>query len=471
MKRSAMKRSAMKRSAIKPSGAMKPSGAAGPGRRRRELDWDRFVDRRWERAPARLPARLGGPPIRPDDAFRAAAAACAPFRAGTRFRALPDVRFFAGDAQIRAPGALLPGPRDRAVDDYHRRIARQLGGERFQLFIDQPLVVDFPLWAGVRDWITDLVARVGVPVLPIACDLAIGNAARTPRGLARRPHHAVLALVLRGRVRVRLWERLWGDPPNELVDFDRHEGEAVTLEAAAGDVLYWPARFWHIEQHVGRAADASMLLRLWIPTRGARSTDVVKEVLADLLDGALDQDGAVPFLPFPPRGEAPAAPLARAAAGLAELSRAPALARALRVVWARRVSACGLEPVPAAREAARPLDLSDLVRADPRGRPVRMPAGGGEWIWAVNGHAFALAGQRVAARVLRRLDGGGPVPVADLCRAEGGGWSAGARALVDELHRLRAIDVVDPGAGRTAVSTSADRSGARNAARRVGRGG
>lgn len=429
---------------MKGRGEIRAAGGAGAG----GLDWDAFVDRHWERAPARLPAPFTSPPIPPGDAFRAAAVACAPFRAGTRFRALPDVRFYAGDAQIRAPGALLPGPRDRGPGDYHRRVAGRLGAERFQLFIDQPLVVDFPLWARARDLVAGLVRRIGVPVLPIACDLALGNAARTPRGLARRQRHAVVALVLRGRVRVRLWERLWGDPPNETVDFDRHAREAVTLEATAGDLLYWPARFWHIEQHVGRATEGSMVLRLWIPSRGAPSTDVVKQVLAELLDDALEQDGAVPYLPFPPRREPLAPPLARAAACLAQLTRSAELTRALRVLWARRVSAHGLEPVPAARQEVRPLDLSDVVRADPGGRAVRMPAGAGEWIWAVNGHAFALAGHRTAARVLRRLDAGRPVRVGDLCRAERGGTpSAGVRALLDELHRLRAIHVVDAAGG------------------------
>ncbi len=425
-----------------------------------ELDWDRFLDNHWDKEPACLRAPFDRPPVPPEDAFRAAAVACAPFRAGTRFRALPDVRFFIEDAQIRAPGTLLPGPRDRDLHHYHRRVAGRLGKQRFQLFVDQPLMVDFPLWARVRDLVAGLVMRVGFPVLPIACDLALGNFARPPRGLAKRLHHSVIMLVLRGRVRVRLWERLWDDPPNEIVDFDRHARDAVTLEAGAGDILYWPARFWHVEQCIGRASDACMALRLWIPAQGARPTDVVKEVLADLFDEKLDHDGTVPFLPFPAlcagrcsvgpaRRDPLAGPLARAAGCLAQLSRGPELTRALRVLWAKRVSAYGLEPVPSADQTARALDPSDLVRADPGGQAVRMPCGEGEWIWAVNGHAFALQGHRAATRVLRLLDSGHAVRVGDLCREErGGAHASGVRALLDVLHRLRAIRVVGENPGR-----------------------
>lgn len=407
------------------------------------VDWCRLVDRDWDRRPALVRHRLPGPPVSAEDAFRAAAAACAPFRAGTRFRALPDARFFVEHAQIRAPGSLLPGPRDRDLDGYHRRVAGRLRGRRYQLFVDQPLLVDFPLWARVRDLVAGLLERVGVPVLPIACDLAIGDFARTPRGFSKRLHHSVVALVLRGRLRVKLWEELWDSPANEIVDFDSHAESAVTLEAGAGDILYWPARFWHVEECVDRARGC-MVLRLWIPAHGARPTDAIKETLADLLAAKLGGDGAVPYLRFSPRaGQAP--PLARAADGLTELSRAAELTQALRLKWAKRVSACGLEPVPAAREATR-LRPTDLVRADPGGRAVRIPGGRGEWIWAINGHAFALQGHRAAERVRRALESGEPIRVGDLSRPGRDGASPdGVHALLELLHQLRAISVVGPG--------------------------
>lgn len=408
----------------------------------RELDWDHFVDEHWDHAPVRLRAPFARPPLAPEEAYRAAAIACAPFRAGTRFRALPDVRFFVGDAQIRAPGALLPGPRDRSPDDYCRRVAAKLGDARFQLFVDAPLMVDFPLWASARDLIAGLIARVGFPVLPIACDLSLGNFARTPRGLAKRLHHSVIAIVLRGRVKVRLWDRLWDDPPNEIVDFDRHARDAVTLEGRTGDILYWPPHFWHVEQCIGPASHGCMLLRLWIPAQGARPTDVVKAALSDLLDERLAHNGTVPFLAFPPRRDPLIEPLARAADCLTALSRSAELTSALRIQWAKRVSAYGLEPVPAVLQSARPLDPSDVVRADSGGRAVRMPGDGGEWIWAANGHAFALQGNRAAASVIRWLDSGHPVRVDELCRADRVATSSGIRALLDVLHRLRAITVV-----------------------------
>jgi hypothetical protein len=45
-----------------------------------------------------------------DSAYRTPTAACAPFRAGGRLSAFPEVRFEVAEGQIGLPGQLLPGP-------------------------------------------------------------------------------------------------------------------------------------------------------------------------------------------------------------------------------------------------------------------------------------------------------------------------------------------------------------------------
>jgi hypothetical protein len=210
------------------------------------LDWAKFVRRHWEKAPAHL--SLGAPVIPPEQAFQSIITASEPFRLGTRFRALPDVRFFVGAAQLRSPGKLLPGARERDADSYLRRASAQLKQKGVQLLVEQPLLLDFSLWNDVRGFVRGLLERVGVPVLPIVSEFVLGNFARSPQGVVKRLHHSLLILVLHGRVRVRVWKKLWGDSPNETVDFDRHLSEATTLEAQAGDILYVPSRSFHIEE-------------------------------------------------------------------------------------------------------------------------------------------------------------------------------------------------------------------------------
>ncbi|WP_257447826.1 cupin domain-containing protein [Archangium lipolyticum] len=408
---------------------------------KRGLDWGHFVRHHWEKTPALL--SLGEPVAPPDQVFRTVVEASEPFRFGTRFKALPNVKFLAGSAQLRSPGKLLPGDGDRDVDGYVRRVASKVGKRQFQLLVEQPLLLDFALWDRLRVFVRGLLERVGFPVLPIVSDVFLGDFARAPQGLARRPHHSVFTLVLQGRLRVRVWKRLWGESPNEAVDFRRHLSEATTLEAGAGDVLYAPSRSWHLEECRG----SCMAVRLWIPVKGSRPADAVKDVLVTLLGQQLPQEGAVPYLEYPWRrrrgGAGASVPsLVRTAEGLEELARGPELLQALRIIWAQRVSACGLEPVPPPHEAP-PLEDSTLVRGAPHGRVVRMQDSPGQWIWAVNGHAFPMPGSTEALQVLESLESGDAVRVGELCRvARRAPQRTELRRLLETLHALRALEVV-----------------------------
>ncbi|WNG34885.1 hypothetical protein F0U61_15435 [Archangium violaceum] len=403
-------------------------------------DWEKFVPRHWEKAPAHVP--FGRPIVPPAQAFQSIITASEPFRFGTRFRALPDVRFFVENAQLRSPGKLLPGARERDVDSYIRRASALLGQKGFQLLVEQSLLLDFSLWNDVRGFVRGLLERVGVPVLPIVSDLFVGNFARSPQGVAKRLHHSVFILVLHGRMRIHVWKKLWGDPPNETVDFDRHLSDATTLEAQAGDILYVPSRSFHLEECRAQC----MALRLWIPARGSRPTHVVKELLTKFMDHRLPHDHTVPYLEYPGRrrkgARAPVEPLVRAAGAFEEVARSPELQQALRVIWARRVSACGLEPAPPPREVL-PLDDSSLVRGAPRSHIVRMLDSSGQWIWAVNGHVFPGSDSPEAAQVLESLESGAALRVGELCRvARRGARRTELRELLETLLALRGIELV-----------------------------
>jgi hypothetical protein len=408
---------------------------------KRGLDWDSFVRRHWEKAPAHL--KTGLPVIPPEEAFRSAVSVCAPFRHGTRFRALPDVRFFVEDAKLAAPGPLLPGEDDAGLGGYVRRATAALGGQKLQLFIEQPFMFDFARWDSVRGFVRGLLERVGVPVLPITSDLILGNFGQSPQGVVKRPHHSLLTLVLQGRLRVRLWKRLWGDPPNETTGFDRHHAEARTLEAGAGELLYIPSHLWQLEEALGDC----MALRLWIPVQGSRPTDVVKDVLVALLHGRLPHDEAVPYFPYPwkqpPKGKRSSVePLEQTGDALHALTREPDVHQALRIIWARRVSACALEPAPPPDRAV-PLRDSHLVRGVPSGNVVRMQDPSGQWIWAVNGHAFPGLDTPTARRLLQALASGEPWSVGALRGlARRGARREELGAVLEKLQQLRALQRV-----------------------------
>ncbi|NEE21482.1 hypothetical protein G3M58_85350, partial [Streptomyces sp. SID7499] len=93
-------------------------------------------------------------------------ASCAPFRAGTRFWVMPDVRFLLGDGWLRAPGTLLPDTTDPTLDDYLDRLEAEVPGQGYLLTVRQPLLLDHALWSAVRDTVSGLWRHVGWPNLP-----------------------------------------------------------------------------------------------------------------------------------------------------------------------------------------------------------------------------------------------------------------------------------------------------------------
>ncbi len=416
-----------------------PAGSAGGagGKAPRGIDWDPVVraHRASEVGRLRAGCRLA---ISPDRAWRAVVEASAPFRLGMRFRAVPDVRLYTGDVAVASPGHRLPGPDDRSLDDYVARLAGEgaaSGG--FQLVVTDPLVLDFALWAEVRGLVRGLLAQIGAPVLPVVSELVLEAFARTPRGFTRRMHCAVVTAVLAGRLRTRIWRRLWQRSPNEIRDFDAHRPDQV-VTARAGDVVYCPADRWHLDE----ALAPCLALRLWIPAAGSDTggevARLVSELVAERLGG---DDGAAPFVPLAPRGAACAVPpeLRRTGRCVAELARSPQLARELAIRWARRVSACGLEPVPAARSIALP--AAARVRRDP-GTPIVRMRWRGESIWAANGHGFTLrSGERALHRIVRSLEHR-EAAVGALC-----GDDPGLAAALALLAEIRAITVAGDAAG------------------------
>ncbi|MBO0804944.1 MAG: hypothetical protein J2P25_17955 [Nocardiopsaceae bacterium] len=390
-------------------------------------DWELFARQFWNKAPVVMPGwpadpgRPAGPP--PVDARRAydvVVTASEPFRAGTRFRALPDVRFLTDEGQIRAPGDLLPGPGDRGVDQYVKR----LGAGGILLSAEQPLLLDFTLWSQVRDLISPLWDQVGYPVLPVIAELAIGKGSVDAGGMSREATHASLTWVLWGGMEI----RSRSSDPMRAADANP---PGDTLRGRTGDLLYWPAHYRHAIDY----GEGCLALRLRIPADRRLPAAAVKDLLSDRLQAGRDGNDDVPYLAFPPEpGPDGASPQMEplAAIGDALTGEGPELDRLLRIGWARRVSAAGLEPVPGPRE---PGTFRHDQRVRSTARIIRMTDEPGSSIWAVNGHAFTVRGP-LADTLPGRL--ASPVPVGELA-----GEGSGVLALLRKLHELRGIEVVE----------------------------
>lgn len=390
------------------------------------IDWSPLLPH-WNRRALCLP--YGEALLPADHAFALIVQAAEPFRAGTRFMALPDVRFYIDGGWMRAPGELLPGRTDRDAIGYVHRVRERLGGARFQLRVGQPLFLDYPLWSRTRDALAGLFASIGCPALPVEASLWLGDAQADTLGARLDPRHVCLRLPLLGACEIDLWRgrpRAGGEPRQRL-------------RATPGELLCWPGRHWYQEADDG----ATLGLALAIPGHAADAMIAAKNLLAERADEWLGQDERVAMLDYPPRargrnGIAALAPLIRVGEAATRAVASGELQASLRAAWAARASALALEPVPAPRDAAA-LSGDDRVRLEPRNRLLRMRDGDGWW-WAVNGHVFGMPDHPRAQRLLDDLRDGGVQRVAVLCRAgRRDRIDPGVLALLQRLYALRAV--------------------------------
>ncbi|MFE2733392.1 hypothetical protein [Streptomyces sp. NPDC059349] len=380
--------------------------------------WKRFAEAHWGREPAAVPFAPG---LGPEQVYGVVAAACAPpaeDAAGVRFAT-------AAQGRLRDASALLPGRDDPDPDAYRDRLARQLPGSGWLLSVQQPLWRDFGLWAHVRELVSGLWRAVGWPTLPVTAELALGERCPGRDAPAPRPGSFALTWVLAGTMTVRLWPE--------------HTGTEYQLAAGAGDLLYWPAGCRHLDHYLDRCTT----LRIAVPARRAAALTHVRGLLADRMQENPAYAGTPGVLPFPapagPDGEIGAAgPVADAGRLFAGLAAGPGTARELRVSWAARRSAAGLEPAPPPRPAV-PLEPGLRVRAS--AELLRMPDGPGHAVWAANGHTLAVEGA-APERIRNRLRPGAAFTIVELGRSS----RMPAETLIpllSDLHRIRAIELVD----------------------------
>lgn len=404
-----------------------------------DVDWGLFGQRYWDRQPTRLRAR---PPADLDRIHALTVQSCAPFRAGTRFWVMPDVRLLVGDGRLRAPGTLLPDTTDRTLHAYLGRLDADVSAQGYLLTVRQPLLLDFALWSAVRDAISGLWRAVGWPNLPVEAEVLIGDRFTQHAGAAEAPTHAALTWVLRGRMDVRLWDERGGPPPAAIADPDQDLDGVHTLSADAGELLYWPGD----RRHVDTYREGCVALRLRIPVDRRLPFTAVRDLLAELVHGRRGNDETVPYFPFGPgsRVDEPGGVLPHLTAlgdELRTIVDGEELRRMLRVRWAALRSAAGLEPIPVPREGT---SMTRRIRIRRSGEIVRMPDGPGREVWAVNGNVFTLP-TAASDRAFAALRDGEETGVADVCRALGGDNTndKGVLALLDKLYRLRGIDVVE----------------------------
>jgi 50S ribosomal protein L16 3-hydroxylase len=414
--------------------------------------WARFVENHWRRRPLILKRPFSVPLATGADILRGIVNARAQFRADDLKTPL---KFFVEQTLLQAEVQHhLPAARDSTLEDYVARVTSKLRGRPFGVIVTEYPPFDAQTWLRLREFLRPLYARIGIPGNPTQTGLFLGTYARTPFGVHKDLHDTFIFMI-EGRKKFRTWPAEFFREEQDMtrsLHYRSFLDRATTLDAEAGDVLYWPSSYWHVAEPVGGFA-ASMSLAVFADARPA--FEVVKHALAKL-DARLGAAKAGDLLPFhPDRLQESANALPRivedSATALRKVSRSPALKESMTVEWLNRLTSFGFDSAPPPLAPKTPED-DEILRGDPDYPILWLPGKTGEIICSANGYSFSVTSHPRLVRLLERLNSGAPSCVRNLLEkragrsrvngAENGGDAETLRTVLEKLCSLRAVTTV-----------------------------
>ncbi|MFF7791783.1 JmjC domain-containing protein [Streptomyces sp. NPDC007991] len=389
------------------------------------FDWDTFVDHFWDRKPV-LYRGVGDAPFAEAEVFETAVLGSRP----PHPLAVPgNVQFLVERRQQTQPRDYLPELSDRSFDGYERRLADRLDRQRYALVVHRFHAFSHPLWARAQRFYAGLWERVGQPTHTAGSTLFHGSYEHSPVGV-HQDRFATFMFCVRGTKRMRFWaERPWSDPVHTVLDYQPYLASSFVAEVEPGDLLYWPARYYHVGESSGDAPATSV--NVGIPRREHRPYYEIKDLFrgtepvasASLFTADAGPDGRL-------SGALPTA-LADAVDAFAGCLSEDRFADRATSLALRVRTAGGFWPTrPPA--GLRPLDDDTPVRGC---APLLAAPGDGARRFAANGNVSSATAGAAALAVLDRLNAGEVVRVGDLPVPQ----REEVRRLLQELESFRAV--------------------------------
>jgi hypothetical protein len=223
--------------------------------------WPEFVERFWEREATtfRYPA---------DEPLMSEAEALAIFlELAERFRCGgdADLDLYVENGLLKSDvGRNLPAAGDRDLAGYQARVTEQLGGRRFSLVTNSVRKESREHFRRVKAFTRGLLALVGKEAGWLGADIFLSNTTKTAFGV-HRDSASNFSYIVSGRKRMLVWpyevfagrrdQRCAGPKKNVFIDdlnYEAYRDRAIVLEGGAGEMLYWPASYWHVAESTGQ---------------------------------------------------------------------------------------------------------------------------------------------------------------------------------------------------------------------------
>lgn len=360
----------------------------------------------------------------------------------------PDVSvevFPNGRLQFVDVDGYLPLDTEDVDDSYVRRVTAEPGGDFLTVVLYHCQVQSEEIFSSTQSFLQPLVQFEGIPSSALDVDMFTGQYSYTPSGI-HFDAATNFSLVLSGTKRMIFW------PPNDFAieerlasrgnmmlataQFDHRRRNSVILEAEPGDIVYWPAGYWHMAISSGWCTTLNIALY--------SETMAGKDILNELSSVNVDEVINTPTVPIVLNEMGEVRPSQRVTDSLADLRRRICSAefeRELLVHWLKRVSASGFDLVPPMRKSV-PCDESYVVapRSDCKIYLSRMSS---ELLIAANGHVISGEDRGWIRRLVTLLNGRTPSSAVDLiaaCTNEGHCANDDVLGVLGLLHGMRAVD-------------------------------
>ena len=413
--------------------------------------WSDFLTHCWKKTPHVIAQPFIKAFVTPAEIFSGLVEAGDQCRAGDRI--FPLGFYFENALLLADVGRHVPASSDESIAGYAERVTRKLAGRHFGLIVEEFQTHSAPLWLRVREFLRGLYQFTGLPGDNAKATVFLGNYEKTPLGLHQGSSDNFM-FVIAGRKRLRVWpEQFFRDREavEHTLEYEQFLDGSIVLEGKPGDILYWPAGYWHIGESLG---ELSVGLSVALFMEAQPATDILKHTARKVEERLERVDHSDAFLFHPQRLKESAKTIRNltelSTTVLKKMSDDPSLEQALNVSWLNRVTGFGFTNVPAAVPRRR-LDDKEVVQSDPHYPIIWMPARENDLICSANGHAFSIAAHPSVIMLLEHLNTGASCRVQSLIDKYSGTIDVGdvefeatheeVRALLEKLYCLRALTV------------------------------
>jgi hypothetical protein len=154
------------------------------------------------------------------------------------------------------PAEVLPTREDGSLAAYIDRMRRRVASpDGYSIFITSAIKHDELTWRVVREFVRELVHRVGLPPRGFDAGFGVGQYDFTPSGVHADTGRSAWILPIVGRKFFRIWTDDYGRHNRGLANVRGRYGalknDSVEVEAGPGGLLYWPEDVWHIYEGDG----------------------------------------------------------------------------------------------------------------------------------------------------------------------------------------------------------------------------